>query len=137
MIKNIKMTHKEAVKLVTYWQENEPNKFQAWTWYGRGLKEAERWQILKGKEDLNAMPFGKAVAEFQEHWRYDQAEILAELTRLDQEMGLYDEDPYFHLADSETIGGIINRTETTEFKREDHPDSAEARHMRVIKPKKK
>lgn len=127
------MKFKEAVALIAQWEANEPNKFQAWTWFGRGLKDAERWQILKGSEDLDAMPFAKAVAEFEEHWRFEQAEALAEMTRLDQEMGLYDEDPFFHLADSETIGGIIYRTESTEFSREDHPDSAEARHIKKKK----
>ena len=127
------MKYKQAVALIAEWKENEPTKFQAWTWFGRGLKDAERWQILKGSEDLNSMPIAKAVAEFEEHWRFERAEALAEMTRLDQEMGLYDEDPYFHLADSETIGGIINRTESRDFKREEHPDSAEARHIKKKK----
>lgn len=106
------MTFKEAVALIAQWEQQEPNKFQAWTWFGRGLKEAERFAILNGGEDITT-PLGKAVAEFEEHWRYERAEALAEMTRLDQEAGLWDddEDPYFHLKDSKTIGGIINTTE--------------------------
>lgn len=103
------MTFKEATSLITQWEQNEPTKFQAWTWFGRGIKEAERFAIVNGGEDITT-PLGKAVAEFEEHWRYERAEALAEMVKNDQEMGLYD-DPYFHLKDSKIIGGIINMTE--------------------------
>ena len=121
------MKHEEARKLVSHWESQEPNKFKAWTWYGRGLKEAERWQVLKGNCDVESIPFGMAVAEFQEHWRYEVARSLEELSRLDQEHGLYD-----HLEDHNIIGGIIN-TSGPDFNREDHPYSAESQSKKKNK----
>ena len=108
------MNYKDAIALIAYWKENEPTKFQAWSWFGRGLKDAERWQILKGSEDLDSMPIARAVSEFQEHWRFEHTESL----------------------ETEFIKNSTS-TGSTEFNREDHPDSAEARHMRIIKSKNK
>ena len=107
------MKKEEARKLLADWEVNEPNKFKAWTWFGLGLKETERFNIMNDVEVL-PVPLGKAVAEFEEHWRYERQAALTELVRLGEEDGLYDEDPYFHLADSKIIGGIINTTESGE-----------------------
>ena len=83
------MTYKEAAQEVREWKANEPNKFQAWTWFGRGVKDAERYQINAGG-DLKVVPFETAVKEFIEYWNYDRQAALAELTALDEELGLYD-----------------------------------------------
>lgn len=104
------MKNNQALLKIGQWKEHEPVKFVAWTWFGRGIKEAERFAIVNGGENITT-PLGKAVAEFEEHWRYERAEALAELTRLGEEEDSYDEDPYFHLKDNHTVGGIINTTE--------------------------
>ena len=97
------MNYKQAIAAVEDWKQNNPEKFLAWTWFGRGVKEAECWQYNEcGNED--AMPFGKAVGEFSEAYDWQHREDHPELYNQDMPEN-------FHLADGDTIGGIINRSE--------------------------
>lgn len=116
------MTYKEAIKAVLDWDQNDPEKFQAWEWYGMGAKEAEAFGT--GRNDV--VPFEYLVGKFNEQWKWHHRE---------KNPHLYNQDlpENFHLDDGETIGGIINRS-SLEFNREDHPYSAESVH---IKNKKK
>ena len=62
------MNYKEAVQAVKDWQETNPEKFQAWEWFGMGIKKAEIWQYYNGNE--KAMPFQKAVREFSREYDF-------------------------------------------------------------------
>jgi hypothetical protein len=112
------MNYKEAINAVADWNENDPEKFQAWVWFGSGAKEAEVFGT--GRNDV--VPFEYLVGKFNESWKWDHREKNPQL---------YNQDlpENFHLAESETIGGIINRS-TLNFDREDHPYSAESVHIR-------
>ena len=62
------MNYQQAVQAVKDWQETNPEKFQAWEWFGMGIKKAEIWQYYNGNED--AMPFQKAVSEFSQEYDF-------------------------------------------------------------------
>ena len=62
------MNYQQAVQAVKDWQETNPEKFQAWEWFGMGIKKAEIWQYYNGNED--AMPFQKAVGEFSQEYDF-------------------------------------------------------------------
>jgi len=68
------MNYKQAIEAVKDWQVNNPEKFQAWEWFGKGVKEAECWQYNHwGNEEI--MPFQKAVGEFSveyDFWHREQ-----------------------------------------------------------------
>jgi hypothetical protein len=77
----------------------QPRKTQAWTWFVKGVKEAECWQYNEcGNED--AMPFQKAVGEFSVEYDFWHRE---------QNPDQYNQDmpENFHLQDRDIIGGII------------------------------
>ena len=62
------MNYQQAVQAVKDWQETNPEKFQAWEWFGMGIKKAEIWQYYNGNE--KAMPFQKAVGEFSQEYDF-------------------------------------------------------------------
>ena len=62
------MNYTQALEAVVDWKENNPEKFQAWEWFGMGIKKAEIWQYYNGNED--AMPFQKAVGEFSREYDF-------------------------------------------------------------------
>ena len=94
------MTYKQAVEAVKDWEQNDPEKFQAWEWYGMGAKESEIFGT--GREDV--VPFGWLVGKFNENYKWWHREKYPELYNQDMPEN-------FHLAESKIIGGIINTTE--------------------------
>ena len=93
------MNYKQAIQAVEDWKVNNPEKFQAWEWFGRGVKKAECWQHNEcGNED--AMPSQKAVGEFSVEYDFWHRE---------QNPDQYNQDmpENFHLEDRDIIGGII------------------------------
>ena len=62
------MTYTQALEAVVDWQENNPEKFQAWEWFGMGIKKAEIWQYYNDIEC--AMPFQKVVGEFSREYDF-------------------------------------------------------------------
>ena len=63
------MNYQQAVQAVQDWKETNPEKFQAWEWFGMGIKEAESWQYNhNGNEEV--MPFQKAVGEFSQEYDF-------------------------------------------------------------------
>lgn len=96
------MKYKQAIAAVEDWKQNNPEKFLAWTWFNRGVKKAEYWQFIECADD--AIPFSKVAGEFSEAYDWQHREDHAELYNQDMPKN-------FHLAESKTIGGIINTTE--------------------------
>ena len=93
------MNYKQAIEAVKDWEQNNPEKHLAWTWFGRGVKEAECWQYNEcGNED--AMPFQKAVGEFSVEYDFWHREKYPEQYNQDMPKN-------FHLEDRDIIGGII------------------------------
>ena len=68
------MNYKQAIEAVKDWKQNNPEKYLAWTWFLKGVKEVECWQYNEcGNED--AMPFSKAAGEFSveyDFWHREQ-----------------------------------------------------------------
>jgi hypothetical protein len=63
------MNYQQAVQAVKDWQETNPEKFQAWEWFGKGVNEAECWHHNhNGNEEV--MPFQKAVGEFSQEYDF-------------------------------------------------------------------
>lgn len=112
------MTYKEAIKAVLDWDQNDPEKHEAWVWYGMGAKEAEVFGT--GRQDV--VPFEYLVGKFNEQWKWHHREKNPELYNQDLPKN-------FHLQDGEIIGGIIYQS-GVEFKPEDHPSSAESVHIK-------
>jgi len=63
------MNYQQAVQAVKDWQETNPEKFQAWEWFGMGIKKAEIWQCNHNDIEC-AMPFQKAVGEFSQEYDF-------------------------------------------------------------------
>jgi hypothetical protein len=63
------MNYQQAVQTVQDWKETNPEKFQAWEWFGMGIKKAEFWQC--NHTDIECvMPFQKAVGEFSQEYDF-------------------------------------------------------------------
>jgi len=97
------MKNKEGFKALDDWRENNPPKFDAWIWFVKGVREQEKHEYLITGE-YQSIPMGKLIGEFSVEYDFKHRE---------DHPHLYNQDlpENFHLADSETIGGIINRTE--------------------------
>jgi hypothetical protein len=93
------VNYKQAIQAVEDWEQNNSEKHLAWTWFVKGVKEAECWQYNEcGNED--AMPFQKAVGEFSVEYDFWHRE---------QNPDQYNQDmpENFYLQDRDIIGGII------------------------------
>jgi hypothetical protein len=93
------VNYKQAIQAVEDWEQNNSEKHLAWTWFVKGVKEAECWQYHEcGNED--AMPFQKAVGEFSVEYDFWHRE---------QNPDQYNQDmpENFYLQDRDIIGGII------------------------------
>jgi len=85
------MNYTQALEAVVDWKENNPEKFQAWEWFGMGIKKAEIWQYYNGNED--AIPFQKAVGgEFSEAYDWQHREDHPELYNQDMPENFHLED---------------------------------------------
>lgn len=96
------MTTKKASDIIKKWEQEDPIKFRAWTMFGLGAHQALIWNVGKVDDEmLETPPLGYLVGHFENHWNWQE-----------QIDNYVDEGPpYDNLRDSETIGGIITRTE--------------------------
>ena len=54
------MNYKQAIQAIKDWEQNNPEKYLAWGWFVKGVKEAECWQYNEcGNEEV--MPFQKQL----------------------------------------------------------------------------
>ena len=92
------MTHKNASEIIKKWEQEDPIKFRAWTMFGLGAQQTIMWNA--DDDAIQTPPLGYLVGHFENHWGWQE--------HLDNYVD--EGPPYDNLRDSETIGGIITRT---------------------------
>lgn len=93
------MTRDKAHEIIEKWEQEDPEKFRAWTMFGLGSHQTLMWNTER--ETAYSTPtISYLVGHFENHWNWHK-----------HWKDYVDEGPpYDNLRDSETIGGIITRT---------------------------
>lgn len=93
------MKNKDVDKVLKEWKKDNPEKFDAWMWFIKGVREHESYQNTQ-TGDYETAPMGKLVGEFNQEYEFWHREKYPHLYNQDMPEN-------FHLADGKTIGGII------------------------------
>ena len=92
------MTTKKASEIIKKWEQENPEKFRAWTMFGLGAHQTIIWNDFT--DTIQTPPLGYLVGHFENHWGWQKH----------HDNYIDEGPPYDNLRDSETIGGIITRT---------------------------